>query len=117
MLDRLAFGRPRPGIVLALVLLGTSLTGCASSDVRRDARLEKDSGTCASFGGAYGSPEYAQCMLAQQERRDTKGLRAMEQARLSSETASNNLEMIRQMRCDKQARRDRKAGEHPRPCR
>lgn len=107
------FSSSRSAVLLGFALLGATLTGCVSPE----ARLAKDSGTCASFGGSYGSPEYSQCMLAQQERRDNQGLRAAEQARLSTEIARNSMEITRQVRCDKEARRARKAGERPRPCR
>ena len=76
----------------------------------------KDSETCASFGAHPGSGEYSRCMLAQQRRRDVAPLNAAEAQRASAEAARNNLETIRRMRCDREARRDRERGVQPRFC-
>lgn len=71
-------------------LLGTLLTGCLSTAEQQQADLQQDSGTCASFGGTYGSAAHSQCMLAQQQRRDAQFTQSMEMARISSEIARNN---------------------------
>lgn len=96
-------------------LLSTAGTGPASAQDRGAHR--DDSRVCASFGAGYGSPEYAKCMLAQQRRRDNAPLRAAEQQRLSAEAARNNLETVRRMRCEREAKRERERGERPRWCR
>ncbi|WP_061933259.1 hypothetical protein [Aureimonas sp. AU22] len=94
---------PTPPVRTALSLaglLGAALTlaGCMSSEEMRRANLAEDTGTCSDFGARYGSREHTRCMLQQQERRDGEQLIAMEKARISSETARNNLEMLELMR-------------------
>jgi hypothetical protein len=80
------------------VLAAMTLTGCVSADEQRRADLYEDGGTCADFGAGYGSRSHTDCMLRQQDRRDHEQLRNMERARISSETARNNLKMLREMR-------------------
>jgi len=92
----------KPGAMNA-VLIGSVavvamlLTGCMSAEERRYVNLQQDGRTCASFGAGYGSHAHAQCMLSQQQRRDQKQLLNAERARISSETARNNLEMLKLM--------------------
>lgn len=73
------------------------LTGCMSAEERRYVNLREDGATCANFGAGYGSHAHAQCMLTQQQRRDQRQLLNMERARISSETARNNLEVLKLM--------------------
>jgi hypothetical protein len=68
---------------------------------QRHVNLQEDSGTCAEFGARYGSPEYSDCMLAQQRRRDVKRLESLERTRLTSEIAKDAQIM------SERARRDR----------
>lgn len=74
------------------------LNGCVSAEEQRRANLYEDGGTCADFGARYGSRSHTECMMRQQERRDHEQLLNMERARISSETARNNVEMLRLMR-------------------
>ena len=71
------------------MVLGTALAGCATTQEQ----LNQDYGTCESFGARYGSAEYAQCMLVQQQRRDDETINALEQARIATEIARHNQEM------------------------
>lgn len=81
----------------ATVLMIT-LTGCMSAEEQRRANLYEDGSTCSDFGARYGSGDHTGCMLEQQRRRDQEQLLAMERARISSETARNNMETLRLMR-------------------
>jgi hypothetical protein len=98
------------------VLLGSALTGCASAEELGRAEARHDASTCESFGTHYGSPAYSRCMLTQQRRRDTATLDALERQRISAEIARNNVETVRRMRCEREARRERESGGRPRPC-
>jgi hypothetical protein len=82
----------------ATILAAVMLTGCMTAEEQRRANLYEDGGTCAEFGARYGSSSHTECMLRQQERRDKEQLLNMERARISSETARNNLETLRLMR-------------------
>lgn len=74
------------------------LAGCVSTEELQRANLETDVETCSNFGARYGSRSHTQCMLQQQERRDDEQLLNLERARISSETAKNNLEMLETIR-------------------
>lgn len=105
----------RSALLGVAVLLGTAMAGSASAqDWGRGAQRE-DSRTCERFGADHGK-EYTRCMLAQQQRRDNAPLYAAEQQRASAEAARNNLETVRRMRCEREAKRDRERGERPRWC-
>jgi hypothetical protein len=54
-------------LVAALVAASLSLAACGIS--REEARAV-DNDTCASMGLKFGSPEFAQCRLMQDQRRD-----------------------------------------------
>jgi hypothetical protein len=103
MLQRILTKPSLPSRSLAFAaLLGASLSGCMSSGERRHVNLQEDSGTCASFGATYGSPEYNDCMLAQQRRRDLSRLEQLERTRVLSEIARNGqimTERARRERC------------------
>lgn len=81
-----------------------------------DSAYREDQKTCDDFGASPGSKAYSKCMLVQQQRRDDAPLRAAEQQRLSAEAARHNLETVRRMRCEREAKRERRRGEHPREC-
>lgn len=84
-------GRSRSALSLGLfILLSTALAGCATTQEQ----LNQDYGTCESFGARYGSAEYSQCMLVQQQRRDNETLQSLEQARIATEISRNSQEMI-----------------------
>lgn len=90
MYQTLFAGRRRSALSLAVfMVLGTALAGCASTQEQ----LNQDYGTCESFGVRYGSPECAQCMMVQQQRRDNETMNALEQARIATEIARYNQEM------------------------
>lgn len=80
-----------------VVVVAMALTECMSAEERRYVNLQQDGRTCATFGAGYGSHAHAQCMLSQQQRRDQKQLLNAERARIASETARSNLEVIKLM--------------------
>lgn len=100
----------------ALAALLSLLAAVPATAQDRDAHRE-DSRTCESFGLRYGSREYARCMQDQQQRRDIAPLNAAEAQRANAEAARHNLETVRRMRCEREARRDHEAGIRPRSCR
>lgn len=116
MKDHHRIGSCRAAVVALAALLATASTSASAQDWGRDAQRE-DSETCERFGTERGSREYTDCMLAQQRRRDNAPLFAAEQQRASAEAARNNVETVRRMRCEREAKRDREAGERPRSCR
>ncbi|MDV2983777.1 UNVERIFIED_CONTAM: hypothetical protein Q9R58_05595 [Methylobacteriaceae bacterium AG10] len=79
-------------------ILALTLAGCMSAEERRQANLYADTGTCEAYGADYGSCEHAECMLQQQHRRDQRQLMNLEKARIASETARNNMEIIEAIR-------------------
>ena len=81
------------------------------------ASQREDRRTCEGFGLDYGSKGYADCMLAQQQRRDYAPVNAAEAQRANAEAAQRNLETVRRMRCEREAKRDHANGIRPRPCR
>ncbi|WAJ26127.1 hypothetical protein [Antarcticirhabdus aurantiaca] len=81
-----------------VLLVALASAGCLSDGEQRRADLYQDAGTCADFGARPGSHAHTQCMLRQQERRDNEQILALERARISSETARNNLEMLETIR-------------------
>ncbi len=88
MLQNTVTRSPVAAISLCFVaLLGAGLSGCTSAAERRHANLQEDAATCAEFGAQFGSPQYNDCMLAQQRRRDVKHLEALERTRLTSQIA------------------------------
>jgi hypothetical protein len=95
----------RSSIPLSLVaLFSIGLGGCMSTGERREANLQEDEDTCASFGARYGSPAYNDCMLTQQRRRDVKHLESLERTRLTTEIARDGQIMAdraRKQRCDR----------------
>jgi hypothetical protein len=85
-------------------LLGASLSECMSSSERRHVDLQQDAATCAAFGAQYGSPQYNDCMLAQQRRRDVQRLEALDRTRLTSQIAREAqamTERARKQRCER----------------
>lgn len=99
--------RIRAATYTALTIGGTVglallLTGCMSAQEQQRANLNEDAGACADFGAYEGSRAYTQCMLDQQRRRDMEPLINAERARISAETARNNLEMVRRIRKDRE---------------
>ncbi|MEB2847210.1 hypothetical protein GAO09_23780 [Rhizobiales bacterium RZME27] len=85
-------------VITGMGFAAMMLSGCVSAEEQRHANLYEDAGTCTDFGARYGSRSHTDCMMRQQERRDNEQLLNMERARISSETARNNLEMLRLMR-------------------
>jgi hypothetical protein len=103
---------------IAMFALAACAGGAVSaSAVAQDASAHgEDSRTCAGFGAPPGSRDYSKCMLSQQQRRDYAPLNAAEAQRLSAEAARNNVETVRRMRCEREARKDRDAGMRPGRC-
>jgi hypothetical protein len=107
----------RPALALSLIaMLGAGLGGCASPEQRHQARLYQDTTTCSEFGANSGSRAYTDCMLAQQNRRDNKQRNALEQAALSTQISKDSLDITRKVQCDRDAKKDREAGQRPRRC-
>lgn len=92
-------------ISLTLLALGISLSGCVSGAERRQAHLQEDTSTCATFGSSYGSRAYSDCMVAQQRRRDVAQLESLEKTRMTTEIARNAQIMADRARADR-CRRD-----------
>jgi hypothetical protein len=106
MLQRiLAAGRSSSTSLCFVALLGAGLAGCAATADQRQGNLQADAATCADFGGRYGSPQYTECMLAQQRRRDVERLESLEQTRILSDIARNSQLMTERARQDR-CRRD-----------
>jgi hypothetical protein len=106
--------RPVSRAFAALLSLGVAEGASAQIDWGRDARRE-DSRTCRRFGAEDGR-EYTRCMLAQQQRRDHAPLYAAEQQRNNAEAARNNVETVRRIRCNREAKRAQERGHRPLPC-
>lgn len=81
----------------------------AQIDWGRAAQRE-DRRTCEKFG-ADGGKDYTRCMLAQQRRRDQAPLYAAEQQRANAQAARDNVETVRRIRCNREAKRARERGE------
>jgi hypothetical protein len=104
----------RPALLGLAAILSSAV---ADSALARDRGPHKeDSRTCASFGASHGSPEYSRCMLQQQRRRDNAPLIAAEAQRNNAEAAQRNLQTVRRMKCEREAKRERERGERPRWC-
>ncbi|NYF30733.1 hypothetical protein [Sphingopyxis sp. JAI108] len=71
-------------------------------------KLREDVRTCESFGARYGTPAFTDCMLDQQQRRDTKKLRDLEESERLSQLAKDSqlmAERARRQRCDRNPER------------
>ncbi|WP_420137554.1 hypothetical protein [Sphingomonas sp.] len=98
------------------LLLASSIAGAASAQINwGKSAYREDSRTCERFGAAHGK-DYSRCMLAQQQRRDNAPLYAAEQQRNNAEAARNNVETVRRIRCNREAKRAARRGERPLPC-
>lgn len=67
-------------------------------------KFREDARTCESFGARYGTPAFTGCMLDQQQRRDTKKLRDLEESERLSQLAKDGqlmAERARRQRCDR----------------
>ncbi|MGN6825873.1 hypothetical protein [Paucibacter sp. M5-1] len=96
--------------------LGAGLAACTSPEQKRQANLYQDKTTCGDFGARQGTPEYTECMLTQQNRRDHEKLNALERQRLSIQMSKDSMEMTRKVQCDRDAKKDKEAGLRPRRC-
>lgn len=109
-------GGHRPALMAVAALLGLGIAGSASAQIDWGRSAEReDRRTCERFGADHGR-EYTRCMLEQQRRRDNAPLYAAEQQRNNAEAARNNVETVRRMRCNREAKRARERGEWPQPC-
>lgn len=113
---RIRKGACRPALmgIAALLSVGIASSTSAQIDWGRGAERE-DRKTCERFGADHGR-DYTQCMLDQQRRRDNAPLYAAEQQRNNAEAARQNVETVRRMRCNREAKRARVRGEQPQPC-
>lgn len=107
----------RPALIAVAALLGVGVAGSASAQIDWGRSAEReDRKTCERFGADHGKA-YTQCMLQQQQRRDNAPLYAAEQQRNNAEAARNNVETVRRIRCNREAKRAQERGERPLPCR
>jgi hypothetical protein len=106
--------RPFLAAVATLLSIGAAESAWAQIDWGRGAQSE-DSRTCRRFGAEIGR-DYTRCMIEQQRRRDDAPLRAAEQQRNNAEAARNNVETVRRIRCNREAKRARERGERPVSC-
>ena len=88
-----------------LALLSVVLPESMASAGQRDRNLQRDRVTCLEFGNRYGSPEFSDCMLAQQRRRDLKKLESLERSRLLTQIARDSQIMAERAKRDR-CRRD-----------
>ncbi|MGF7149741.1 hypothetical protein FHS96_003392 [Sphingomonas zeicaulis] len=106
----------RPILIALAAATGVCAAGSASAQIDWGRAAEReDRKTCERFGADNGK-EYTRCMLEQQRRRDNAPLYAAEQQRNNAEAARNNVETVRRIRCNREAKRARKRGERPVPC-
>ncbi|KAA9384046.1 hypothetical protein [Neorhizobium galegae] len=80
----------KSAISLSAVLVALTMTGCSTAGEER----YEDSQRCSDHGAGYGSRHHGGCLYMQQHRRDREQLTNMERARINSEQARNNLEML-----------------------
>ncbi|MBK6413436.1 hypothetical protein [Sphingopyxis sp.] len=79
---------------LALVATGfvVMTLGFAQSEAiakSQQSKLREDRYTCENFGARYGTRDYTACMLDQQQRRDTKKLRKLEETEIHFQLAKD----------------------------
>ncbi len=93
------------GLILSLGIFAIAATvGTASPAAAQSRKHREDARTCASFGAPYGSPGFSNCMLQQQERRDYKQRKTLEEMALTSQIAKDGqimAERARRQRCDR----------------
>lgn len=98
---------PRRGhaLTMSFGIFAIAATGVTASPAAAQSRKHReDARTCASFGAAYGSPGFSNCMLQQQERRDYKQRKTLEEMALTSQIAKDGqimAERARRQRCDR----------------
>ena len=111
------FARTRPAL-MSIGLLAIAAFCVAESPAHAQSRKHReDARTCASFGSSYGTPEYSNCMLEQQRRRDFKQQKTLEEMALTSQIAKDGqimAERARRQRCDRKPHR-RECRRSPRP--
>ena len=106
----------RPILMALAATIGVCAAGSASAQIDWGRAAEReDRKTCERFGADHGK-DYTRCMLDQQRRRDNAPLYAAEQQRNNAEAARNNVETVRRIRCNREAKRARARGERPVPC-
>ena len=107
----------KPVIMALAALLGVGISSSASAQIDWGRGAEReDSKTCQRFGAVDGK-DYTRCMLEQQRRRDRGPALAAEQQRDNARAARDNLETVRRIRCNREAKRAREHGDRPLPCR
>ncbi|MEG3177269.1 hypothetical protein U1872_13585 [Sphingomonas sp. RB3P16] len=99
------------------ILSVLTLAGCETPAERQRLSLEQDQQTCANFG-AFAAPDHLDCMLVQQQRRDTQQTDRLERARIAFEIVRNMQEMTdsRIRRCERDRRLNDRADRRRRPC-
>jgi hypothetical protein len=105
MMQRMiATKRTATAVASFITLLSLGFAECAATAKSHDAKLRQDARTCESFGVRYGTTPYANCMLDQQRRRDTKKLDTLEESQMLSQLAKDGQIMsdrARRQRCDR----------------
>lgn len=105
MLDHFSRATRRSSLFLSgAAVLAVGVSGCGTTAERPHINLQEDYRTCSSFGSDPGSRAYAECMLAQQRRRDTSELNELEKNRLINESARDAYAaaaLARRARCDR----------------
>lgn len=94
-------GRASRTLPWLLAVLGVMLPETMASAGPREDRY-RDMETCAQFGARYGSPQYTDCMLSQQRRRDLRKLEKSERAANLSQIARDSQimsEQVHRQRC------------------
>lgn len=114
-LRKYRFGKWKLSLV-SIAIVSSVAAGSASAQIDWGRAAEReDRKTCERFG-ATTDREYTRCMLEQQRRRDKAPLYAAEQQRNNAEAARDNVETVRRIRCNREAKRARKRGERPQRC-
>lgn len=99
-----ALPRVRP-LITSIGAFAIAATGLITSPGAAQSRKHReDARMCASFGAGYGTPAFSKCMLQQQERRDFKQRKTLEEMALTSQIAKDGqimAERARRQRCDR----------------
>jgi len=105
MVKKISAGK-RPALLgtglVALLALGFAQSEATAKS--QQSKLREDARTCESFGARHGTPSFTACMLDQQQRRDTKKLRDLEESARLSQLAKDGqimAERARRQRCDR----------------
>ena len=97
MLDS-PLARMRPALML-IGAIAIFAVGANESPANAQSRKHReDARKCASFGARHGAPEYTNCMLEQQNRRDSKVRDDLEKMAITSQIARDGQIMAERAR-------------------